>query len=73
MDTYHLTPDEDRWKLIVETDGTVLFFDTKEDALAGCAEYMNEHHGSLRIHRADGRIEEERTYPRSRDPVESPG
>lgn len=29
--------------------------------------------GSLRIHKKDGKIQEERTYPRSRDPKRSPG
>lgn len=73
MRNYHLIPDGDRWKLTFQNDGSLLFFDTKEDALTGCAEYMREHHGSLHIHRADGTFEDERTYPRERDPVKSQG
>jgi hypothetical protein len=73
MKNYHLSPDGARWKLTREDDGTVLFFDNKEDAVAGCAEYMGEHAGSLKIHRADGSFEEERTYPRSADPLKTKG
>lgn len=29
--------------------------------------------GSVKIHTSDGRIEEERTYPRSADPAQSKG
>lgn len=73
MKNYHLIPEGDRWKLTHESDGSLLYFETKDDALNGCAEYMREHQGSLKIHRADGSFEEERTYPRALDPVESHG
>ena len=73
MRNYHLVPDIDRWKLEREGDGTIQFFDSKEEAVKRCTEYMGDHHGSLIIHHKDGTIEEERTYPRSMDPVESPG
>jgi hypothetical protein len=29
--------------------------------------------GTVRIHREDGQLEEERTFPRSKDPRQSPG
>ena len=73
MRNYHLAPDGARWKLTRENDGTLLFFETKEDAVEGCAAYMGEHPGSLKIHRANGSFEEERTYPRSMDPIETKG
>ena len=73
MKVFHLLPDAGRWKLTEQGDGIVLYFDTKEDAVTGCAAYMGEHPGSLKIHHADGTIEEERTYPRALDPVESAG
>lgn len=44
-------------------------FSTKEDALGDCAAIVRECAGSLTIHRADGTVEEERTYARS---VEEP-
>ncbi len=73
MKYFHLIPDDDRWKLTEQGNGAVLYFDTKEDAVEGCAAYMREHPGSLKIHHADGTIGEERTYPRALDPVESAG
>ncbi len=42
-------------------------------AVGRAVEIVSEVTGSLRIHRADGTIEEERTYPRTADPVKSPG
>ena len=74
MKNYHLSPDGDAWKLTSE-DGTVTVqnFDTKEEAVASCAAFMQERTGSLKIHRADGSFEEERTYPRAADPVETKG
>ena len=74
MDTYHLTPDGDRWQLTGEgQDRTIATFGTKEDALRRCAQLVGGRTGSLKIHKADGTIEEERTYPRSADPASSPG
>ena len=48
-------------------------FATKQRALDRSIEIVSEVTGSLKIHRADGTIEEERTYPRSADPAKSPG
>jgi len=73
MKTFHLTSDGDRWKLKDQDDGAVLFFDTKAEALQGSTQFMRERGGSLRIHRADGTFQQERTYPRALDPVESRG
>ena len=36
-------------------------------------EYMNNHGGSLKIHKTDGKFQEERTYPRKKDPKKSKG
>ncbi|HWB06915.1 MAG TPA: DUF2188 domain-containing protein [Verrucomicrobiales bacterium] len=74
MNSYHLTPDGDWWKLTGEgEDRTMATFATKEAALRRCAQLIGERTGSLKIHKADGTIEEERTYPRSADPAKSPG
>jgi len=35
--------------------------------------FMNREGGSLKIHKLDGTIQEERTYPRSKDPRKSKG
>ena len=74
MKKYHLTPDGNRWRLTGEgSDRTLCDFDTKEQAVERCAQLMQKDPGSLKIHKADGTFEEERTYPRSADPVESKG
>ena len=75
MKNYHLTPDPSgQWKLTPEGSDQVLgTFKTKEDAVQKSIEHVTRQTGSLKIHRADGTIEEERTYPRSADPVSSRG
>jgi hypothetical protein len=75
MKKYHLTPHPSgEWKLTPEGSDHVLgTFDTKEDAVEKAIDHVSQVTGSLKIHRADGTIEEERTYPRSADPAKSPG
>ena len=74
MDNYHLTPNGSQWTLTGEgQDRTIATFETKAEAVRRCSEIIAERNGSLKIHRADGTIEEERTYPRSADPAKSPG
>ena len=75
MQNYHLVPTEkNRWRLIGEgSDRTLCDFDTKEQALSRCAVLLQPQSGSLKIHKVDGTFEEERTYPRSSDPVASKG
>jgi len=73
MNTFHLVPEGNRWKLTGAPGETIEIFATKEAAVRACAAFMKDRVGSLRIHRADGTLEEERTYPRSEDPAKSPG
>ena len=74
MQNYHLIEDGDQWKLRKQgAKRSSLVFDTKQAAVAGSTEFMNEHGGSLKIHKGNGRIQEERTYPRSADPRKSKG
>jgi hypothetical protein len=77
MENYHLIPAPEGWKLTMENSArTVDVFRTKEDGIQSCLKIITERDhgiGSLKIHRVDGTFEEERTYPRSADPVESPG
>lgn len=75
---YTLTHDErkDDWKLTDDsTDRTVRRFDTKEEATAGgvLRDLLGTVGGSVKIQKEDGRFQEERTYPSSRDPHESKG
>ena len=74
MDNYHLKKDEGQWKLTRQgAERAALTSDTKEDALKKSMEFMQDHGGSMKIHKENGRIQEERTYPRSADPRKSPG
>ena len=79
MDNYHLTKNEDgNWSLKREgaQRATEVFRDaTKDEAVRRSAERLRESDSdaSLKIHRQDGVIQEERTYPRAADPSQSPG
>lgn len=74
MTKYHLTYKDNKWKLKPEgADRAVKTFETKREAIKGSAVYLKAKEGSLRIHKKDGTIQEERTYPRSADPTSSLG
>lgn len=74
MQNYHLTKNDDQWKLTKEHGERATFVaDKKADVLQKSIGFMNEHGGSLKIHKEDGTIQEERTYPRAADPRQSPG
>lgn len=75
---YHLTKDAEKgnWKLEkAGGDRAVRRFETKKEALQGGAlkEAIGKAGGSVRVHKADGKIQEERTFPRARDPKDSAG
>jgi hypothetical protein len=74
---YTLSPREDgQWALTREgSDRATKLFATKAEATAGGAleAAIGADGGSVRIQRADGQFEEERTFPRSADPARSPG
>lgn len=73
MHSYHLLPEGDGWKLVQAMDGRIEEFKTKAEGVRRSRKIVQERSGSLYIHAEDGTIEGERTYPRSADPVESPG
>jgi hypothetical protein len=75
---YTLTYNErnDRWVLGNDrTNKAVKSFATKQDAMRGGAlkKAIGREGGSVKIQKANGRIQEERTYPRGRDPRKSKG
>ena len=75
---YHLTKDAKKgdWALKKEgADRATRRFDTKDDATKGGAlpGAIGGAGGSVRIHKTDGTIQEERTFPRGRDPKGTPG
>ena len=63
------------WALTDQSGRIVAIFNRKIDAFAGgrFEKMLGAQGGSVRIHKQDGRFEEERTYPRRRDPRTSPG
>jgi len=75
---FTLDKNEDRrtWDLTNDqTDKVVKRFDTKEDATRRgvLKSAVGSGGGSVRIEKERGGYQEERTYPRSRDPKKSPG
>jgi len=74
MKNYHLTKDGDTWNLRPEGGSRpIVHAGTKADAIGQMRAYMHDHPGSVVIHKENGRIQEERTYPRSMDPKRTKG
>lgn len=66
MKSYHLTKDGDTWNLRPEGAlRPVIHAGTKVEAMGRMRAYMNNHPGSVTIHKENGRIQEERNYPRN--------
>ncbi|RZK04423.1 MAG: DUF2188 domain-containing protein [Pantoea sp.] len=74
MDTYHLTPTADGWELKkTGAERATKRSATKAALVAQLSELFASKTASVKIHKADGTLEEERTYPRSADPRRSEG
>jgi len=74
LDRFHLTKKDDEWRLEkAGTNRARVKAQTKADAVKQMREYMQTHEGSVVIHKEDGAFQEERTYPRRKDPKSSPG
>jgi hypothetical protein len=58
-----------------KTNRVIKKFETKEDATAGgvLKKAVGNEGGSVKIQKENGRFQEERTYPKSKDPKESKG
>lgn len=65
----------DSWDLQNQTGRTVKRFENKAGATAGgvLEKAVGSEGGSVSIRKMNGRIQEERTFPGSRDPKKSPG
>jgi hypothetical protein len=61
------------WDLKNQIGDTIKRFAKKRDAIKGGVLERAVKQGTVRIHNKDGRIEEERTFPRSADPRSHPG
>jgi len=75
---FTLEHDEGKEKWVLENDKTnrtIKTFATKEKATAGgvLKKAVGEDGGSVKIQKLNGRFQEERTFPREKDPRESEG
>ncbi|MEX1002191.1 MAG: DUF2188 domain-containing protein [Crocinitomicaceae bacterium] len=76
MDNYFLQNNGSDWELKKEgnSKASKTFKDmNKTEATQAAAQFMKNHSGSLKIRKLDGKFEEERTYPKSKDPKKSKG
>jgi hypothetical protein len=74
MDNYHVTHAGDHWELKKEgASRASKTAPTKEALLKETAAFLEGKTASVKIHKTDGTLQEERTYPRSADPSESEG
>lgn len=74
MDNYHIKTHDGHWDLTRQGgERASISKPTKAEIIAAMEEFMAGKTGSVKIHKVDGTIEEERTYPRSADPKKSPG
>ncbi|MEF3691711.1 MAG: DUF2188 domain-containing protein [Candidatus Moraniibacteriota bacterium] len=67
---------KDKWELENDkTDKVIKTFETKEEATAGGAlrKVLGKEGGSVKIQKQDGKFQEERTFPKSKDPKSSKG
>lgn len=74
MDTYNINKTGTGWALTKQGSARPSkTAETKEAIVELAKEFLSDKTASLRIHSMDGRIQEERTYPRKADPTRSPG
>ena len=74
MDRYHITLNCAQWQMKqVGNDTAILTATTKQALIRLMRDYMRDKIGSVKIHKRDGRFQEERTYPRKYDPTASEG
>lgn len=74
MDKYNLVYENEEWKLKKEKlKKAIKVFETKEDGKDFSTNYVKEKSGSLKIRKKDNTIQEERTYPKKNDPIQSEG
>lgn len=67
---------QDQWNLKNDKSNRVMkSFATKEKATEGgvLKRALGHEGGSVKIKKLNGRIQEERTYPKKKDPTQSPG
>ncbi len=74
MDNYHITKTDTGWALKKQgADRASKTAPTKAEIVELATAFLADKTASLKIHKEDGTIQEERTYPRSADPAKSKG
>ncbi|MGH8417748.1 MAG: DUF2188 domain-containing protein [Pseudomonas sp.] len=74
MDNYHITKTDNGWALTKQgAERASKTAATKAEIMALASEFLDGKTASLKVHKEDGKIQEERTYPRSADPAKSKG
>lgn len=72
--TLHRDRESKKWRLEPEgSDRAKRIYQNKDEALKNLRKDVGQDGGSVRIRKLDNTIQEERTYPRSKDPKRSPG
>jgi hypothetical protein len=72
--TLHKDAKTEKWRLEKEgSDRAKARYDRKVDALKDLRAAVGPAGGSVRIRKVDNTIQEERTYPRAKDPKKTPG
>jgi hypothetical protein len=73
--TYHVTKTDDGWQGKLEGGQRAsVTGNTKEEVLKKTIEIAkNQENSSVKIHKSDGKIQEERTYPKKSDPFPPEG
>ena len=74
MDNYHITKKGDSWQLKRQgASRATLSAETKQEAIQQTRKHMENKVGSVKIHKENGRFQEERTYQRKNDPSKTKG
>jgi hypothetical protein len=74
MDNYHVSKSDTGWELKKQgATRASKSASTKAEIIQLASEFLEGKTASLKIHKENGTIQEERTYPRSADPVKSKG
>lgn len=74
MENYSINPKPNGWELRKQgATRASKSAATKAEIIALSTAFLASKTASLKIHKEDGTIQEERTYPRSADPVKSKG
>lgn len=74
MENYHITTTSDGWQLKKQgATRASKTAKTKAEIVKIATDFLTGKTASLKIHKEDGTIQEERTYPRSADPKMSKG